>query len=84
MVESLLDGEADYSDVMDALKKLEEVVKELVQVYPADRGSHAHAAYRAEILHMIDRINSWVAQQAKFMSARSKNAYSSKAQPVKV
>ena len=74
MTESLVPGESDYSDVMDALKKLEESIKELVQVYPADRGSHAHAAYRAEIFHMIDRINSWTAQQAKFMASRSKDA----------
>lgn len=73
MTESLIEGESDYSDVMDALKKLEDSIKELVQVYPADRGSHAHAAYRAEILYMVDRINSWTKQQAKFMANRAKD-----------
>ena len=68
--ESLLEGQADYSDVMDALKKLETKVQELTHVYPMGRGTHIHAAYKAEIDRMIGRVEQWITAQNKFVQQK--------------
>lgn len=67
MKESLLEGNADYGDVMDALKKLETKVEEFSHIYPADRGTHIHAAYKAEIERMTGRVNEWINKQTAFV-----------------
>jgi hypothetical protein len=71
--ESLLEGQSDYSDVMDALTKLETTVKDFAQIYPMDRGHHIHAAYKAEIDRVIKRFEAWSTAQTKFVAKKNKD-----------
>lgn len=71
MKESLLEGQADYGDVMDALKKLEVAVEEFSHIYPADRGTHIHASYKAEIERMLARIKEWTSKQTAFVKQKA-------------
>jgi hypothetical protein len=68
--ESLLEGQADYSDVLDVLKKLETKVQEFTHVYPMSRGTHIHAAYKAEIERMANRLDQWIKAQNKFVQQK--------------
>ena len=71
MKESLLEGQADYGDVMDSLKKLENAVTEFSHIYPADRGTHIHASYKAEVERMIGRIKEWTNKQTAFVKQKN-------------
>lgn len=67
MKESLLEGQADYGDVLDALEKLKKAVSDFAQIYPAGRGTHIHAAYKAEVDRMNGRVMNWISKQNAFV-----------------
>lgn len=69
--ESLLEGASDYSDVMDSLTALGKKVEEFSQMYPMDRGTHIHGAYKAEIDRIIGRLDKWIAAQNKFVQTKA-------------
>lgn len=67
MNETLLEGTAEYNDVLDAVEKLKAKVGDFAHVYPMDRGSHVHASFKAEVDRMTSRVNDWINQQTAFV-----------------
>lgn len=82
MKESLLEGNADYGDVMDALKKLSTAVEQFSHIYPADRGTHIHAAYKTEIERMLGRVQQWTSKQNDFVKHKQAGTNVDTSEPV--
>lgn len=61
MKESLLEGNADYGDVMDAVGKLKSALDTFQHSYPANRSNDVHGKVKMEIEALTKRVHSWMA-----------------------
>jgi hypothetical protein len=65
MQESLLEGSADYGDVLDAVGKLKKALEVFEHSYPAKQTTEAHGQFKEQVDQITGRVNAWIASHKK-------------------
>ena len=60
MQESLLEGSADYGDVLDSVVKLKKALEVFEHSYPSKQTTDAHGQFKEQVDQITSRVNAWI------------------------